>query len=313
MPVKKSRRISTIFRPLIVCEKYVLVTGGYNRHPEATLHRSTIVDGSEKLMFLKMEAREPWLLAGAAGSKKISHGLTNRTTLCADLRMRLEQACNGMPTSADDIRCRGGADAPSQSVASDPMNEVADDEILDTAAVKKEAARRTRWFSNHCKNKVIEVAMPERAPQTGCDEGLRMVRLYCEDRKTIWLCTKDADWALAYLRDQMDCKGVVHVSPDDPGPGKRRRMAQVRVQQPVLPALPVVAGPLPLGDGVLAMTDTVDGGNTVETDRITDDMPASSDFIQPIWRDGENAVETDRITDGRQSTSTDMSGTTMEW
>ena len=283
MPSKKR---STVWRPLSVCDKYVLVKGGFNKHPEATLHRSTIVDGSEKLMLLKVEAREPWLLAGAAGSKKISHGLTNRTTLCADLRMRLEQACNGMPTSADDIRCRGGAAAPSQSAAADPMNEVADDEILDTAAVKKEATRRTRWFSNHCKNRVIEVAMPERAPQTGIDEGTRMVRLYCENRLTIWLCTKDADWALAYLRDQMQCKGVGHVSPDDPGPGKRQRVAQVRVLQPALPALPVVAGALPLEDGVLAVTSTVDGGNTVETDRITD---------------------------GRQSTSTDMSGTTMEW
>ena len=61
--------------------------------------------------------------------------------------------------------------------------------------------------------------MPERAPETGINEGDRIVRLYCEDRKKLWLCTRDAHWALVYLRDQIITKGVRQVAPDDPGPG----------------------------------------------------------------------------------------------
>ena len=61
--------------------------------------------------------------------------------------------------------------------------------------------------------------MPERAPQTGVDGGIRMVCLYCVHRRTIWLCTKDADWALKYLRDQLELKGVQRVAPGDRGPG----------------------------------------------------------------------------------------------
>ena len=60
--------------------------------------------------------------------------------------------------------------------------------------------------------------MPERAPETGVDEGERRVRLYCESRKTIWLCTEDATWALQYLRDQLTVKGVKRVAPNDIGP-----------------------------------------------------------------------------------------------
>ena len=51
------------------------------------------------------------------------------------------------------------------------------------------------------------------------DEGERLVQLFCEDRQKLWLCTKDADWALKYLRDQLQTKGVRRVAPGDRGPG----------------------------------------------------------------------------------------------
>ena len=63
--------------------------------------------------------------------------------------------------------------------------------------------------------------MPERARETGVDEGARMVRLYCENRVKLWLCSEDADWALKYLRDQLKTKGAHRVAPGDRGPGAR--------------------------------------------------------------------------------------------
>ena len=78
--------------------------------------------------------------------------------------------------------------------------------------------------------------MPERAPETGIDEGNRKVRIYCESRRVIWLCVEDMDWALKYLRDQLQNKGVARVAPDDIGPGGR-------------PDAPCAAGP----PGLLAL------------------------------------------------------------
>ena len=85
--------------------------------------------------------------------------------------------------------------------------------------------------------------MPERARETGIDEGDRTVRLYCEDRKSLWICTKDAEWAVRYLREQLACKGVRRVAPGDRGPG-----AQPAEQLPAAP--PVVAEPKHMTDGV---------------------------------------------------------------
>ena len=102
--------------------------------------------------------------------------------------------------------------------------------------------------------------MPERARETGIDEGDRMVRLYCEDRRKIWLCIKDADWALRYLRDQIMFKEVARVAPGDRGPGAR-------------PEAPVPAGP----PGRLHLTDGVhEVENVGPVDESSTDLPASS-------------------------------------
>ena len=271
-------KINTKFVPLRVCEEYVLVTGGYSRHPEPALFRTKMAPaqgGVEKLIFLKVQAREPWLIAGAAGSKHVSQGLSGRTTMVEELRAKLEEACNGDPTLSDNIRCGGGAAASSSTA--DPMAQVAEDEVLTTEAVKKVAARRTRWFTNNCKNKVLEVTMPERAPQTGIDEGTRKARLYCEDRKTVWLCTKDADWALKYLRDQLQCKGVHWVAPGDRGPGAGPP-PPVHVgdqAQPAQAGPPVVAGSLSFEDCVFAAEN---GVQAVEVDAyLSAELSSSTD------------------------------------
>ena len=47
----------------------------------------------------------------------------------------------------------------------------------------------------------------------------RTIRIYCEDRRNVWLCSEDAEWAMRYLRDQLECKGIRIVSDDDTGPG----------------------------------------------------------------------------------------------
>ena len=195
----------------------VLVTGGYNYTPTPCQNR-TLNQGEEKLVFLRVEAREPWLLKGASGLKHISEGLTGRTTLVKELRKHLEKACDGEPTDNAEIRCHG--EAAGSVDDDDPMAQVAEDEVVDMQKVKtKHANRRSRCFKNNVKGKIIAVSMPQRARETGIDEGNRMVRLLVENRVKLWLCSDDADWALKYLRDQLELKGVHRVAPDDRGPG----------------------------------------------------------------------------------------------
>ena len=63
--------------------------------------------------------------------------------------------------------------------------------------------------------------MPERAPESGVDGGERSVKLSCQNRNTLWLCTEDVLWVITYLRDQLQAKGVPHVEGDDRGPGSK--------------------------------------------------------------------------------------------
>ena len=118
-----------------------------------------------------------------------------------------------------ELRCCG--EAARKVDTDDPMAGVADDEVVEVARVEtKHSHRRSRYVRNCSKNKIIEVMMPQKAPETGINEGERVVRMYCESRKTIWLCTEDASWALQYLRDQLHVKGVRRVPAGDIGPGE---------------------------------------------------------------------------------------------
>ena len=205
------------FRAAKVQDDQVLVSGGYNCTPTPCQNR-TLKQGEQKIVFLRVEAREPWLLRGAAGRRYVSEGLTGRTTLVKELRKKLERACDGEPTDNPDIRCHG--EAAGSVDDDDPMAQVAEDEVVDMQKVKtSHAYRRSRYFKNNVKGKIIAVSMPQRARETGIDEGDRMVRLLVENRVKLWLCRDDADWALKYLRDQLELKGVQRVAPDDRGPG----------------------------------------------------------------------------------------------
>ena len=223
------------FRPLRVLNDVMLVTGGYNRSPEACPFRTAMV-GGEKKLFMHMEAREAWLIKGATAKARITKGLSLRTTLLSEMREKLQAACNGEQTVPATLRCRGEVETASSSAA-DPMAEVAEDEVVSVQCAKFKGGgiKRNRYFNSNCKNKVLEITMPERARESGFDEGERVVRLYCECRSKIWLCSEDADWALKYLRDQLDTKGVCRVHADDRGPG-------AEAPPPDLERKPVVAG-----------------------------------------------------------------------
>ena len=203
------------------------VAGGYNRQYLATDTRKCKINTHE-YRFLKVAAKEPWLIAGASGNKQIAPGLSARTSLFDDLKNALVRACDGQPTSATTVLRQGTDQANGTSQAdADEMDELScDDEPTDNDGSKNipgtraERESRNRYFRNHCKGKVLKIQMPEKAPEKHptCTTTIP-VRLYCENRRTVWLCTEEAQWAMEYLRDQLEAKGVRAVADDDCGPG----------------------------------------------------------------------------------------------
>ena len=172
--------------------------------------------GVEVKTFLKIGHKEPWLVAGAAGNRQVSEGMTRRTSLVEELKRKLSMACDGCLETA-------------VTASRDRMDELSDDDDLlpdanatrdSIRATRDRGQKRNRYFANHCKGKVIQIKMPAIAPEKDptC-KAQRIVSLYCEDRKQLWLNVDDAEWAMKYLHHQLESKGVPAVADNDPGPG----------------------------------------------------------------------------------------------
>ena len=209
------------YEPIRILFDQVLVEGGYARTAERVPIRKAMCSGTKQRTFLRLSAKDPWLTAAAIGSKRVV-GLKNFTNLVSDLRELLGQACDGksvMPTDKGLIRCRGDVAAEADVAADDLMDVVSDEELGHEFAmqqrVKAKDAKRARYFQNASKGKIVEIEMPARAPESGEDTGTRIVRVLCEDRKTIWLCSEDVSWAVVYLRDQLMHKGLTPVRSAD--------------------------------------------------------------------------------------------------
>ena len=185
---------------------HVHISGGHTSKP---LPAKTISfdDASRDIntTFVKLASTEPWLLAATTGSTK-SFG---RTTMLARLQEQLRQFYDTplAPIAAEDSHER------------DPMDEVLQDEASSPRGTKHQGQKRMRYYTNHARGTVHTVRMPARCPEEdpGCTD-VREVRLYVQDRKTIWLHIDDVEWAVKYLFAQSELKGVPEVDDDSTGP-----------------------------------------------------------------------------------------------
>ena len=103
------------------------------------------------------------------------------------------------------------------------------------AGTRGQGAHRARYFQNHCKGKIMEIEMPAKAPEMypQCKE-VRRVRVYCESCMTVWLSVDDAAWAIEYLRDQLQFKGVPSVDGGDTGPAGMKPNAPLELEDAVM-------------------------------------------------------------------------------
>ena len=91
----------------------------------------------------------------------------------------------------------------------------------DIHGVRGRGEKRTRYLTNHCKGIVLDIEMPATAPEKDSTcTNKRIVRIFCEDPKTIWLASNDAGWTMKYIQHQLGSTGVLVVAGTVPGPGR---------------------------------------------------------------------------------------------
>ena len=220
---KRRKPNTDTWHPVPIRHDTVLVGGGYHKAFIPTEVRKVMV-GKEQHTFLNISRREPWLIACASGSEKPSDALTGRTSFVDILRHELTQACDGRrPKHA---LAQTGSNQTSRSTTED----LSDDE--DVLPLSREALdcipgtrgkgrTRIRYYTNHCKGKVIHIEMSATAPQIDptCTEK-RIVCIYCEDRRQLWIDANDADWAMKYVQSELGCTldGRMSLQTNGPGP-----------------------------------------------------------------------------------------------
>ena len=199
------------WQPLTVKHDRALVAGGKNKSFISTAVRRATVDNEEKT-FLRISHKEPWLVAGVSGYKQCKGGLSRRTSLIDELKQELVNQCGIRPTTP-----AGSNEAVTAS--RDTIEDMYDDEGLLPAStedrpsfvvgVRGGVTMRKRYYTNHCKGRVIKIAMSATAPKKDPHPpAKRIVSIFCEDRKQLWLNADDADWAMRYIQDQLQHSDV---------------------------------------------------------------------------------------------------------
>jgi hypothetical protein len=193
----------------------VHMKGGYITQPLPVIAKRIQVSGFPKY-FVKMTAKDAWLIKATCGYKKHHETSFQRTTLLEDLRDKLLRACNG--------ECKPDMpNADVDDVERDFMEEIfvgnVDKSPQDKSPQKGGGAKRARYSKNDMKHRVFVTQMPEKCPEEVPDcQQMRQISMLIEDRKTIWLCTEDIGWAVSYLWVQNMLKGVPLVPADSQGP-----------------------------------------------------------------------------------------------
>ena len=201
----------------------VHVKGSFLKTPMSVTAKRIPV-GRELKWFVKMSTSEAWLVKATTGQNKHSHSSFGRTSLLPTLREKVNQVCNG---EGNDV-IEGQASEEDEEVAEgenegeyDPMNELdlGAESCVTPKKTRGRGTKRVRYYHNRAKDRIFVTNMPKHCPEKApdCKERCK-ITMYVEDRKTIWLCIDDVEWAIRYLYVQHILKGVPLVSPDSQGP-----------------------------------------------------------------------------------------------
>jgi hypothetical protein len=200
------------FKPVTFKHGQVHVSGGMlaKSYPMTTM---SIGVGAGQKTFVKLSTHDTWLLQSTSGQPKYNMSSFGRTSLVQLLHTYVQQGANG--------ELAGQEAAADGEAAHDPMNEVevSGDEGAKTAHSGR-GKKRSRYYKNHAKNRIVEVEAPHHCPEMApTSKETRKIKLFIVDRKQVWLDLDDVEWAMRFLYVQNLLKGVALVDPDSPGPG----------------------------------------------------------------------------------------------
>ena len=186
----------------------VHVRGG-RLHKDMPMTTTTVNVRGKKTVFVKLGVREAWMITATTGQKRHQNSSICRTSLLQLLHNKKDDACNG----AADI-----GDRADEEGEHDPMADL--DVGADVSKTKSPGKKRNHYYQNHAKNRFVVCQLPQFCPEAAPDCTLtRDVTLYVRDRKTIWICIDDVEWAIRYLYAQNMLKGVPLLAPNSRGPG----------------------------------------------------------------------------------------------
>ena len=187
------------FKPVKFEFGCVMMTGGASKRPVSipTLRASC------GTVFAKLTSADTWLTQAVFGLNKATSAFS-RASLLTMLREVTAKAADG------EI---GMGDANDE----DPMADL--DIEGQQPSTRGRGAKRARYRCNHAKRRIVKVDVAADPPELGDSSGKqRTIKLYITDRRTVWLCLHDVEWALRYLHVQNVLKGVPLVAPDSQGP-----------------------------------------------------------------------------------------------
>ena len=201
------------YKPLKFVFGQIHISGGHGTKPSPVISKAVKETDGSTTNYVKMAHTEVWLALAATGVSKWRAGSFGRTSLLDQLGETVQKYADG------DV----GDTLPVQdSEEYDPMTEVDQEQQpanISPTKTKSQGKKRKYYYTNHARNTTISVAMPARCPEEdpGCTQ-VRPIRLYIENRKTIWLHIDDVEWAVRYLFVQNHLQGVPLVSDESPGP-----------------------------------------------------------------------------------------------
>ena len=167
--------------------------------------------------FVKLPSSEYWLLHAMCGPSTNNRITFGRSSWIRTLRDHIVRLCDGTEDIDAVARCSG---ADTHDV--DPIDKlVFTEQPPDSTSVLllADLNGRKRYYRNKAKNCITTVNVPSRPPEIDPDcRQLRAIKLFIQDRKTVWLHVDDLPWAIEYSFNQVRCKGVPAVDANDPGP-----------------------------------------------------------------------------------------------
>ena len=204
-----------VFKPVKFDFGQVHIAGGHTATPASVTSKS--VEGSDRKqhIFVKMAAKERWLLSAVCGSGDKNQKGFDRTSLLDTLREHVIRIADGV----DSVHATPVAVAEEY----DPMSEIGSAITTHGHGVAtllpSDKRGRTRYYANRAKHSIVTVNVNSRCPEIDptCTQ-MRAVQMFIVDRKTLWLSINDVAWAVRYLFDQHHLKGIPLVADDDAGP-----------------------------------------------------------------------------------------------